>query len=151
MASCSNDDNSQNAVYLENQIYINYKNSNGDNLLNSASQGAYNVENMKLFYLIDDEPVEALIVDPYNSGGIELTPNNELVIFTNVSMSKIVEETEEYKIVENTAYLQLSETDTDTIRTYSQKGYNYYRTNKIWYNNKLVWERETGGIIEIVK
>ncbi len=151
MASCSNDDNSQNAYYLDNQIYIKYENSSGQNLLDISTTGAYSIDDIKLFYLIDNEPVEATIENGFNMGDIELTPNNLLKIFTNVSVSDVIEEIEDYKIVENIAYLELSEADTDTIKTYSQVGYNYFKVYKVWYNDELVWERETGEVIEIMK
>ncbi len=151
MAGCSSDDNSKNAFYLDNQIYINYINNNGQNLLDSSTTGAYEIEDMKLFYLVDNKPIDALIIDKYNSGGISATSNNTLKIFTNVSVSNVIEETKDYKIVENIAYLQLSDSETDTIKTHSETGYNYYKTSKVWYNSQLVWDIETGGVIEIVK
>ena len=27
----------------------------------------------------------------------------------------------------------------------------YFLVSKVWYNDELVWERETGGVIEIMK
>ncbi len=152
--SCSNDDSPINPNFnLEDQVYLSYKNANGENLLDPSTENAFNVEDMKLFYQIDNELVE-VNSNNFPRGGVELTvPNqyNSLTVFTNFSKNNLIEQRSEYNIVENIAYLQLTENDTDTIRTYSKSNQNYFLVSKVWYNDELVWERETGGVIEIMK
>ncbi|WP_456376551.1 hypothetical protein [Lutibacter sp.] len=148
---CTKDNTNMNSYNLENQIYLSFKNANGQNLLDNSTENSYNIEAMKLFYLVNDEPVEVTIENGFNMGSIELTSDKLLKVFTNPSSSNIVEETSEYNVAENIAYLQLSSTDTDTIKTHSRTSQNYFLVSKVWYNNELVWERDNGGIIEITK
>lgn len=152
--SCSKDDSLNNPNFnLEDQVYLSYKNAKGESLLDPSTENTYNVENMKLFYQIDSELVE-VNSDNFPRGSVELTiPNeyNSLTVFTNSSKDNLIEQTSEYDIVENIAYLQLTETDTDTIKTHSKSSQNYFLLSKVWYNDKLVWERETEGVIEIMK
>ncbi len=148
--SCSEDNENMNGFNLENKIYINLKNTEGENLLDSSVENYYNVENMKLFYLINNESVE-VTVEKFHSDGIELTSDKSLQIATNPSSSNIIEKTSDYNVAENIAFLQLSETDTDTIKIHPKTGQNYFLVSKVWYNNELVWERETEGGIEITK
>ena len=149
--ACNNDDKNMSGFNLENQIYLSFKNSGGQNLLNTSTENSYNVESIKLFYLIDDQSIEVTIENGYNMGSTELTSEKLLKVFTNPSSSNIVEETSEYDVVENIAYLGLSETETDTIKTHSISNRNYFLVSKVWYNDQLVWKKETGGIIEITK
>lgn len=151
LAACSQDDEDMNRFNLENQIYLSLKNSDGQNLLDTETENSININDIQLYYLIDNEPVEVTIENGYNMGSIELTSDKLLKVFTNPSSSNIVEETSEFHIVENIAYLKLSETDTDTIKTHSKSSQNYFLLSKVWYNDELVWERETGGVIEIMK
>lgn len=165
LQACSNsnskDDESMDGFNLENQVYLSFKNSAGQNLLDPSTENSFNVDSFKLYYLIDDEPVEVTIENGYNMGSTELTSDKLLKVFTNFSISNIISETSEYNIVENIAYLQLSETDTDTIKTHSlskdlshttaTENCCYFLISKVWYNDELVWERETGKIIEITK
>jgi hypothetical protein len=151
LAACNQDDEDMNGFNLENQIYLSFKNSDGQNLLDTSIENSFAIEAFKLYYLIDGEPVEVNIENGYNMGNIELTSDKLLKVFTNPSSSNIVEEISEFDIVENIAYLKLSETDTDTIKTHSKSSQNYFLLSKVWYNDELVWERETGGVIEIMK
>jgi hypothetical protein len=161
LIGCEEDNENMNGFNLENQILLNLKNSDGLNLLDTSTENSYNNESMKLFYLVNDEPIEVTIENGFNMGSLELTSDKLLKIFTNPSSSNIVEETSEYDIVENVAFLELSETDTDTIKTHSlSKNLShstangnccYFLVSKVWYNDELVWESETGGIIEITK
>lgn len=151
LAACSKDDIDMNGFNLENQIYLSLKNSDGQNLLDTETENSININDIQLFYLIDNEPVEVTIENGYNMGSIELTSDKLLKVFTNPSSSNIIDETSEYEVVENIAYLKFSETDTDTIKTHSKSSQNYFLLSKVWYNDELVWERETGEVIEVMK
>lgn len=136
---------------LDNQIYLNLKNSSGQNLLDESVEGSFNIENMKLYYQVDGERVEVTVENGYNMGSLELTSNSLLIVFGNVSATKIIRETSEVKIVENVAYLELSPTIIDTIVIQSKTSKGYFLKYKVWYNNELVWELENNGVIEIIK
>jgi len=153
MGCSSNDDSPSNAFNLDNQIHLSFKNQNGQNLLDNSVEGSYDIENMKLFYLIDNEPVEVTIENGFELGSLALSYNNDkiLQVFTNPSSSKVVEETTEYKVVENIAFLQLTQSETDTIKVYSKAGQGYFNVSKVWYNDNLVWTSQSDGTIEIIK
>ena len=148
MTNCNND--SQAGYNLETQIQIYYKNTNGENLLNENTNNHFNFNDFKLFY-----EVNGILTNTDSQKNMEIitsgTPSPTLYLFTNNDLSNIVSEGENEKIAENLAYIQLSETDTDTIKTYSKSSPNYFLVSKVWYNDELVWERETGGVIEIMK
>lgn len=61
---------------LDNQIYLNLKNSSGQNLLDESVEGSFNIENMKLYYQVDGERVEVTVENGYNMGSLELTSNS---------------------------------------------------------------------------
>lgn len=149
--SCSQNDDLSSAFNLENQLYLAYKNIEGQNLLVNSTPGSYNLDNMKLIYLIENEPIEVTLENGFNMGSLELTPENNLKVFTNPSSANVVEESADYQVVENIAYLQLSHTERDTIKTYAHKSENYYKISQVWYNSKLVWTGESDGVIEIIK
>jgi hypothetical protein len=150
-AACNNDDENMNGFNLENQIYLSFKNSKGLNLLDASTENSFNRNSIRLYYLIANEPVEVTIENGYNMGSTELTSDKLLKVFTNPSSSNIIEKTSDYDVVENIAYLKLSETDTDTIKTYSKSSQKFFIVSKVWYNDQLVWERESGGVIGITK
>ena len=144
--SCNSDSSETLIGYrLENQIYLDFKNSSGQSLLDESVESSFKVENMKLYYQVDEERVEVTI-ENYNTGGIELTTNNILKVWTNVSRTKIISETSNVKIVESITYLELSPTITDTIVVQSKTSYGYFLIDKVWYNNELVWERDNGEL-----
>lgn len=135
------------------RIYIDFQNQEGQNLLDSLKTGAYKVEEMKLFYLIDKKPVWVSFETGFNSlgSGIRLTSNNSLEVSLWMGSANVVTEKEAYKIVENTAYLQLTSKDTDTIISHHKVAYGYNLLAKVWYNGELVWTGPDGNMIEITK
>ncbi len=161
---CKEEDENMNGFNLSTDIEILYMDNLGENLLNSENENSFDFSNFRLFYLIGENisVVYDLNADlPRNMEIIENYDNTTLRLFTNNSFSNIVEETPEFDVVENIAYLELSETDTDTIKTHSLSkklshstrsgGGCYFLVSKVWYNDVIVWERETGGVIEITK
>lgn len=148
---CAKEDSQMNGFNLQNQIYLEFKNKEGRNILDNSVENHLKLNKMKLFYLVNNEPVEVTVENGYNMGSIELTSNNLLKVFTNFDKTRVVKSTQKYNIVENIAYLKLSQTDTDTVKTYCKSGLEYFTISKVWYNNKLVWEKEKGGVIQIVK
>ena len=152
MLSCSNDNSTaQSAFFNENQLYFNFKSENGTNLLDNSKTDSYKISSMKLFYLINDTPIEVKSENGFNSGSIELTPDKHLTVFTNTSTENLIEENDTYKTVENVAYLQLNENEIDTIKTYSKISKNYFRIIKVWYNDKQVFKEGDNTLIEIIK
>lgn len=148
---CNDDDSEMTQFNLDNQIYLKITNQSGQNLFDETTEGSYNIVNLKLFYLVNNEAVEVTLENGYNMGSIELTSNKLLKVLTNFSTTNIVNETSEYKTIENIAFLKLTETDTDTIKTHSKSNRGYFLVSKVWYNDELVWNSEDRGIIEIVK
>jgi len=156
MTNCNNDDiDSQTGYNLESQIQIYYKKTNGDNLLDDNTVNHLNFNDFKLFYEVNGNVTEVNDPNADYRKNMEIvtsgTPAPTLYLFTNNDLSNIVSDAGKEKIVENVAYIQLSETDTDTIRTHSKTSKGYFLVSKVWYNDKLAWEREYEGIIEIIK
>lgn len=90
--SNSKEDEIMDGFNLENQVCLSFNNSAGQNLLNTSTENAFNVDSFKLYYLIDNESVEVIIENGYNMGSTELTSDKLLEVFTNPSISNIISE-----------------------------------------------------------
>ncbi len=155
LITCNDDNNNNESMSqfnLQNQIFLSFKNSTGQNLFDASTKNSFDINKIRLYYLIDNKPVEVSVKNGYNMGNVELISNNKLKVFTNFDRSNIIKKTTEYNIIENITYLQLSETDTDTIKTHSKMNKGSFVVSKVWYNGKFVWENKgKGELIEILK
>lgn len=153
--SCSNDEeNSQEKINLNMEVDLMLKNTSNEDLLNPATNEFFPFDEIKLYYIINGVKQEV------NDNNLDLPRNLELVngnsgnvlaIFTNSLNNKLISEQNGIKIVENITYLELSKTSTDTIKTYAKMKRGNISITKVWYNDQLVWDAETGGLITIIK
>jgi len=140
--ACTKDnDNNDNGYVLSVGVEFNLLDRQGNDLLNSNNENSYSAEDMKLFYLINGELVLAHKHQPdigWHNGIMhisETTPYS-LKVFTNSDFDNYTSEENGIKKGEHIAYLQLNETDTDTIKTQWESGNHYFVNRKVWYNGK---------------
>ncbi len=140
--SCSNDDDngSDQQFVLDNGFKIKVLNAQDEDLLNPETQGALDYNEMKLFYLIDGEKKEVFentADQPRNLFLFNETMPYQLGVGTYDGIDNFSSKDNDIFSGEHTAYLQLSDTDTDTIKTsWESKKDLYFRIKKIWYNGK---------------
>lgn len=117
------------------QLEFTFEDDNGNDLLNPDVTNSFKHEELKVYCL-------------YN--GVEKK------IATSESANFISKERGFYtlsiNLASDTTYLKLSEIITDTITRECRFGSNYQYLIKIWYNNKIVWEKEDEtALVQIIK
>ena len=126
-------------------------NQDGEDLLNPETPGFFPFEDMKLYFLIDNEKVEVFdpnLDSPSNIMLITETSPFRLRCFTNDSEEGFTHEENGYKIGTAITYLELNEDDTDTIITEWASKECFIGNNKVWYNGEF---HERGSVFQIVK
>jgi hypothetical protein len=127
------------------------KDNVGNNLLDPNNPNSFDIDNIKIFYLINGKKNEYYEEHLHAPKGFkviqdEFTFEYQFVIFLNNI------KTEEFPIT----YIQWNENDTDTIKAL----FKYYPNSssieqkKIWYNNEVIWDYEitnTNPFFELVK
>lgn len=130
-------------INLDFAITCSYLNQNGEDLLNPSTQDFLSFDNMKLYYLIDGEMVEAQDSNSmvYNQSVLNLIKEVNpyvLMVFTyHQGTDGIISEEGGIKKGASTAYLILNEFDIDTIKTEWESGPSYFINTYISYNGQL--------------
>ena len=127
--------------FFDTAINIIYQDTVGNDLLDTATASHYVVANMRLFYLINGEKVEFFKSNLDYPRGIRLLDYADTFKDTLIlGVFPYEGEGTESEIFETTTFLQLSDTDTDTIRCEMKKTENALYTTKVWYNDILKWD-----------
>jgi hypothetical protein len=142
VTSCDSDsdDNLTTEVYVSNEIYIKIENSQGQNLLDTSVVDYFDFSSIKLYYLTDGEKEEVYDANmslPRNLKLGDVDGEATLIIYTNTDASDFETEEDGVKCGESIAYLELSETVVDTIKTEWEYGGSYFWNTKVWYNGEL--------------
>ncbi len=140
LISCTESKNDDNQFVIDVGVVFNILDNQGNDLLNPVTENSYLTENMELFYLINNEPILVQEQNPDigSHNGIMFineTSPYRLKIFTNIDFDTYISDINGVKKGEHIAYLQLNETDIDTIKTeWEYKKNHYFVNKKIWYN-----------------
>lgn len=140
--SCSDNEEMAKASFvLDSQVTLAIINQNGDDLLNPATSNYFSLENMKLYYLVNDEKIEIYdpnMAYPRNIGLITETTPYTLGVATYDGDEDLISEENGVKTGISIAYLKLNENITDTIKTqWESKEGEYFVNRKAWYNGEL--------------
>ena len=117
-----------------------------------------NIEISYGFYLLDDKGNDLLnpnISGSYAHSGMglyELAANGDMVLLTKKVVVEPLNKQSKYAIGINSfgnkvgnnqfvSYLKLSDKDIDTIKLETVESEGGIFKNKVWYNNKLVWDK----------
>ena len=155
--SCTEETNEPDSFVLSANVEIIFLNKAGDDLLNPLTNGHLAMDEMQLYYLINDERIEAQFYDPQIGGDdnkgmmliTETTPYR-LRIFTPENIDEFTSETDGIKYGTAVTYLELTENDTDTIKTeWSYKEAKAFTIYKVWYNDVL--QESVDSVITVVK
>lgn len=137
--------NPTNATIVSLGISMSISDVNGNDLLDPQNPDAYTKDEIKLFYLIDGEPVEV-----YNPG---MDHPNGFKIFQHENEYRIGialnhDENENPPVT----YIHWSNGDTDTLQATFRRWDNGIEVRKVWFNNELRWQFSDGdSYFEIVK
>jgi len=153
---------SDNGISEENNVYVNVGvdfsilNSNGEDLLNSATLGYFPFAGMQLYYEINGKKIAVQDFDPQVGGnnGIMLiteTVPYRLRCFTyNHGDEGLVKNENGIKTGISIAYLELNGEVTDTIKTeWESKEDKYFINTKVWYNDVL--QESADKVFSVVK
>lgn len=133
---CDNDDDNQQFVNVETSISITLVNSQEENLLDKNVSGAYNSEDIFTFRCTIDG---SKVILQKNL----VTSSNQLYVNDFGIDDK--------EIQESTIFLNLSNSDVDTLKVeYKIENGSLFNT-KLWYNNELKWSLGDPKQIEITK
>ena len=152
MTGCSKDDdtNRDQQFVLDNGIEISILNAQDEDLLNPANRNAYSFNEMKLFFLIKGKKKEVYNINadqPRNLFLFNKTKPYKLGVGTYEGIENFTSKEKDVITGEHIAYLELSDTDTDTIRTlWEYKENFYFRNIKVWYNGKE-YDKDQGLVI----
>ncbi len=151
MVSCEKNNNI--GIITSTGMRIFYMDNAGNDLLDTATINHYKFEDMRIFHLINGEKVAYYESNLDAPRGIRLLDSagtfRDTVMLSVIPYSGDGTESGEFL---TTTFLQLSETDTDTIRCIidMQENLNLLCT-KVWYNDVLKWEWGTRREFKIVK
>jgi hypothetical protein len=130
--SCNND-NIIKGVIVDVGVNIFLKDEQGENLLNTSN---YNSDNFKIFHEIDGQKIEVYNPLMDSPKGFSIINENNLK-YINLSMNM------DENVAIPITYIQWNDTDTDTLKTTYSRKENSVIWNKLWLNNKVVWDSGT--------
>mgnify|MGYP006141197027 CR=1 FL=1 len=149
--SCNSDDINNNSFYnLDTNLSFKVSSIDGTDLLNPNNQNVYLEENIKIYYLNENDEV----VEIYNSNADSprnfsiTSPENSDVNFyifgvgLNVQGERTETEPSFYNINNAITYIEWNEADTDTIKANFRSGDNFLKLSKAWYNEQLIFDED---------
>ncbi len=136
--SCQKENNLTGA-YIEGSIDISLEDSLGNDLLKSSNEKSYKLDNIEVYYLVDNKvkPATELThtMDDYPNGLLFYKKDNKSCVRIFVNLYDLNDST--------TTYVKWNETDTDTISILFERENSYFiLQQKIWFNNHLIWNRK---------
>lgn len=151
--SCDKETNEPDSFVLSANVDIIYLNKTGDDLLNHTTDEYFQIDSMKLFYIIEGEVIEVYdpnMASPRNIMLMTETTPNRLRIFTPDNINEFTSEKDGIKYGTAITLLKLTDIDTDTIKTgWSYKEGKYFVIDKVWYNDVL--QESVDSVITVVK
>lgn len=112
-----------------------FQNESGDDLLNPIFHNSYSQDDLQVYCM--DEGNKKILA---NKDSLHFISNERGFFTLNVNL------------INDTTYLKLSTSITDTIVSEFNSGTNYQLIMNVWYNGDLIWKRENEtSVIKIVK
>jgi len=142
---CGSDDDSEQFNY-DVGFEIGVKDIDGNDLLNPENPNAYKNDEIKIFYLINDEMIEVYDENmdyPRNFFIYRHANSYRIRVFLNNS------ETEEIPMT----YIQWNGTETDILKAKFNRTNTFVKINSVWLNEELIWTASdaTEPYYEIIK
>ncbi len=131
---CDNSDDKMQQFNLDTGVEFSIRNTENEDLLNPGNPNSFDVNTIKVFYVIDGKTTEVYDKDldyPRNFRIYEHQDEYRIAIFPNHA------ETEQKPIT----YVQWNESDRDTIEVAYDRSQDALLQNRIWLNGEQVWER----------
>jgi len=143
LTACSEENNSNPATIVDTQISIKYVNQNGENLF-EIDKG-YDLSHVDIYHKIDNEWVRYFEGNLDHPEGIKLVERENGTYFVVRPSTEIVKDN--YSLTK----IELSQSDSDTIRTEVDKSNSNVIATKVSYNGELKWEGPDERMFTIVK
>jgi len=135
VTSCSKENTTSQNTFVGTVFEFSIQNEQGDDLLNPDVFGSYKHDDLEVYCL--------------NNESKKLLANNESPNFISQERGFF---TLFINLVNDSTYLKLSDSITDTIISETRFGDNYQYTTKIFLNDDLIWKKEDEtSLIVIVK
>lgn len=149
LAALGSCDKGSNATVIDTSFDILMKNEAGQDLLDPATPGSFSEDDIKLYYLVDNQMVYYFKSNLDAPKGFKLLKNETLSrhylrVFPNGPV----------KDRESVLYLKFKGVDLDSIRTFNTVSGSSKVCTKIWYNDKQVWDvgaASGGRYFEVLK
>lgn len=158
--SCSEENNNLVGYQYDTSIYIEVVDQQGSDLLDTSNTNHFNIDNIKIFHMIDGELTECFNGLSDVPKGFEIiNPNhysfNEQCLFW-LQATDISYHTNKLETLQPITYIQWSEMDMDTIQCQYSQTESSLITTKVWFNGNVVWnidEKENNDprLFQIVK
>ena len=150
--SCSKKNEEPVGFILSTSFYFNVLDSEGEDLINPSNSGYFPFEDMKLYYIIDNEKIEvydSLMSSPRNIGLISESIPFRLGVGFHDGQDGFTHEENGIRIGLSTALLEFNNSVTDTIvaEWASVEGKSFV-IDRIWYNGE---EYSSNDVFQIVK
>lgn len=130
-ASCSKDSGSQ--VIVSTRVDISIKNVDGIDLLDPENDISFKESDIEIFYLVDDEPIVCNQPSMDYSKGFVIYKHQleyRIRVFPNDNVS------DNYPIT----IIKWNDSINDTLKCDIERKENSTISQKIWFNEKLVWD-----------
>lgn len=141
MLSCKKDEC---CSIVDTSIDMTYINDAGENLLNPSTEGHYSETKIELFYLVSG------VKQKVNNGNLTY-PKNFFISDEGGAHFMRVFPNETLDNNKSTTYIEFDGTDTDTLVCEFRKSESLIASNKVWYNNTLVWDGNGPRYFQIKK
>lgn len=135
IVSCNSKNENEPINYnIDTKIDILVKNSEGIDLLNPSNEYLFNLNNLKVYYILNGENKQTDFKILNLQEGINgATAKYSLRMFPNNYASNDV-----------ITYIKWNDIDIDTLKTNYKSGKNSVICSKVLYNNKVVYDPATG-------
>jgi len=157
LLGCSDDDKHdvtpQQAMYVDSQVYLAFKNAQGQDLLAPSTVNHFKEEDIRLYYVRDGvkrEVYDPLMDMPRNLRIEDYKDGYILRVATDEPPYNVLKAAGEAVTGEALTLLKLNESTTDTIRTAWERRPGSFINTKLWYNGELRWDRSSESIKPLI-
>ena len=144
--SCNSESNNE-ETNIESEVQFFVLDDENNDLLNPNGQNSINLENVKVFEIIDGQEVEVNNPNSDSPRGFVLLEPEGIYDKYRLALGLNIKETSN----PTTTIIKWSTTDVDRFKAEFNRGNNFIICTKIWLNDKTVWDNNGVRFIEITK
>lgn len=152
IVSCSKKNDEPIGFVLSTSFYYNVLNIEGEDLLNPINSGYFPFEDMRLYYIINNEKIEVydtLMSSPRNIGIVSESTPYRLGVGFHDGQEGFTHEENGVRIGRSTALLEFNDSVTDTIvAEWAAVEGKSFVIDRIWYNGE---EHSSNDVFQIIR